>query len=228
MSQKDTSADMSSGTAQSVSAPQPKAPGRSERGRRIMIVVLIFLFLLLCSASYLLFRLVTPAGEIASSDEAEGITWVRSIYGWGSGVDEQLERPASVAIADDGSILVPNVTGNAQVYRFGADGSFDGSFVGSEGDGRVLFPTGVAVGPDGFIYVVQTTQENVLKLTPDGTETVMMLDVVEPSSIAVAEDMMVVGAKEGFAILDLDGVPIQIIGTGGFDDDQFDTVSGVA
>ena len=205
-----------------------KTNTKSTRGRRIMIVVLVFLFLLLCSASYLLFRLVTPAGEIASSEEAQGITWVRSIYGWGSGPDQQLVRPASVAIANDGSILVPSVEGNAQIHRFGADGSYDGAFAGSEGEGRVLFPTGITVGPDGSIYVVQTTQENLLKLTPDGAETVLMINVVKPSSVAVSEDRIVVGAKEGFAILDIEGTPIQVIGSGGFGEDQFDTVSGVA
>lgn len=216
-------------TKTAVDAEGPvSAPRRSKRGRRIMVVVLIFLFLLLCSASYLLVRLVTPAGEIATSEEAQGITWVRSIYGWGTGADQQLVRPASVGIASDGSILVPQVSGTAQVYRFNPDGTFDGSFAGSEGDGRVLFPTAVSVGPDGFIYVVQSTQENILKLTPDGQETVLGLDVAEPSSVAVSEDMIVIGAKAGFAILDTEGTPLQIIGSQGFEDDQFDTVSGVA
>lgn len=203
-------------------------PVKSTRGRRVMIVVLVFLFLLLCSASYLLFKLVTPSGDIATREEAQGITWVRSIYGWGPGADQQLTRPASVAIAGDGSILVPLVTGNAQIYRFGPDGIFQRSFAGSEGEGRVLYPTGVSVGPDGSIYVVQTTQENLIKLTPDGAETVFKINVVKPSAVAVDEDMIVVGAKEGFAILDTEGTPIQVIGTGGFGDDQFDTVSGVA
>ncbi|MHB1340839.1 MAG: NHL repeat-containing protein [Coriobacteriia bacterium] len=208
--------------------PRERTSAKSKRGRRIMVVVLVFLFLLLCSASYLLFKLVTPAGEIATSDEAGGITWVRSIYGWGPGPDQQLERPASVAIDGDGSILVPTVSGDARVYRFGPDGTFDDSFAGSEGEGRVLFPTGVTVGPDGSIYVVQGTQENLLKLTPDGAETLLKLGVVTPSAVAVADDRIVVGAKEGFAILDLEGTPIRIVGTGGVDDDQFDTVSGIA
>lgn len=205
-----------------------RGDGKSKRGRRIMVVVLIFLFLLLCSASYLLVRLVIPAGEIATSDEAGGITWVRSIYGWGTGPDQQLERPASVAIDGDGSILVPMVSGTAEVYRFRPDGTLQDFFAGSEGDGRVLFPTGVTVGPDNAIYIVQGTQENLLKLSPDGTETLFKLNVATPSAVAVSEDRIVVGAKEGFAILDSEGTPIQVVGTGGTGDDQFDTVSGVA
>ncbi len=201
---------------------------KSKRGRRLVTVILIFLFLLLCAASYFLLRLVVPAGDIATSDEAGGITWVRSIYGWGPGPDQQLSRPGAVAIAGDGTILVPQISGNAQVLRFNPDGSFDGSFDGGEDEGRILYPTGIRVGPDGAIYVVQTTQGNLLKLSPDGNETIFALDVVEPSSVAVAADRIVVGAKEGFAILDLDGTPVNVIGTGGFADDQFDTVSGVA
>jgi len=205
-----------------------RGSAKSKRGRRIMVVILVFLFLMLCSGSYLLFKLVAPAGDIATTEEAGGIEWVRSIYGWGPAPEQQLVRPAAVAVTGDGDILVPTVTGTSVIYRFNADGSLDDSFAGSEGDGRVLYPTAVTVGPDGFIYVVQTTQENILKLTPDGKETVMMLDVVKPSALAVTEDRMVVGAKEGFAILDLEGTPIDIIGTGGFDDGQFDTVSGIA
>jgi DNA-binding beta-propeller fold protein YncE len=228
MSDADLRADLDATTEETVNAAPARETTKSRRGRRMMAVVLVFLFLLLCSASYLLVRLVTPAGEIASVEEAQGITWVRSIYGWGESPDQQLQTPASVAIAGNGDILVPSVSGTSVVYRFGPEGTFIDSFFGSEGEGRVLFPTGVTVGPDGFIYVVQGTQENLLVLTPDGTETVLQLDVEAPSAVAVSEDRIVVGAKKGFAILDIEGTPIRIVGSGGFDEDQFDTVSGVA
>lgn len=214
-------------TDEQVEYPE-RTPVKSQRGRRIVAIVLVFLFLLLCAASYLLIQLVRPAGEIASPAEAEGIEWIRSIYGWGTGPDEQLTRPASVAITSDGTILVPDLKDNAQVVRFNPDGTANGSFAGGEGEGRILFPTGIAVGPDDSIYIVQSTHENLLKLSPDGSENVFVLNVVKPSSVAVAEDKLVVGAKEGFAIIDPDGTPVSVIGTGGSDDDQFDTVSGVA
>lgn len=227
-----TEAERSSETgvmvADAETAVRDRRAVKSTRGRRTMVVILIVLALLFCSASYLLVRLVAPTGEIASSSEAKGITWIRSIYGWGPGPDQQLVNPASVAISGDGSIIVPTASGTAQVYRFTPNGALASVFAGSEGEGRVLFPTGVSVGPDGFIYIVQTTQENLLKLTPDGTETIFKVNVVEPTAVAVSRDKIVVGAKEGFAILDLEGTPIQIVGTGGKGDDQFDTVSGVA
>jgi len=201
---------------------------RSQRGRKIMTVLLVFLSLLLCSGSYLLLRFVQPSGEIATAEEAEGIEWVRSIYGWGDGPGEQLQQPASVAIARDGSILVPQVTGNAQIHRFGSDGAYRESFFGSEGEGRALFPTGIAVGPDDHIYIVQSTQENLLRLSPDGTETLLKVDIEQPTSVVASEDRIVVGAKAGFAILDMDGSPINVVGTAGFEEGQFDTVSGLA
>ncbi|MRR36451.1 hypothetical protein EG829_17620 [bacterium] len=191
-------------------------------------MILIFLFLLLCSASYLLLRLVKPAGEIASPGEASGIEWVRSIYGWGEGPNEQLTRPASVAIASDGTILVPDLKEAAQVVRFNPDGTPNGAFTGGQDENKILFPTSIGVGPDDSIYIVQGTHENIMKLSPNGDENIFTLDVVKPSAIAAAEDKLVVGAKEGFAIIDPDGTPISIIGTGGSADDQFDTVSGVA
>ena len=111
-----------------------------------MIVLLVFLALLLCSGSYLLLRFVQPAGEIATTEEAQGIDWVRSIYGWGDGPDQQLQNPASVAIDSSGRILVPSVVDTSQIYRFGADGGFVDSFFGNEAEGRVLFPTGFGRG----------------------------------------------------------------------------------
>lgn len=209
-------------------AEQARVSNRSQRGRKVMVVLLVFLFLLLCSASYLLLRFVQPAGDIARIEDAQGIEWVRSIYGWGTGSDQQLQQPAAVAFADDGSVLVPQVVGNSQVLRFGSDGNYRESFFGSEGEGRVLFPTGIAVGPDDHIYVIQSTQENLLKLSPDGTETLLKVDIQQPTAVAVSEDRIVVGAKAGFAILDSEGSPIKVVGTEGFDEDQFDTVSGIA
>lgn len=209
-------------------AEQARVSNRSQRGRKVMVVLLVFLFLLLCSASYLLLRFVQPAGDIARVEDAQGIEWVRSIYGWGTGSDQQLQQPAAVAFADDGSVLVPQVVGNSQVLRFGSDGNYRESFFGSEGEGRVLFPTGIAVGPDDHIYVIQSTQENLLKLSPDGTETLLKIDIQQPTAVAVSEDRIVVGAKAGFAILDSEGSPIKVVGTEGFDEDQFDTVSGIA
>lgn len=209
-------------------AEQARVSNRSQRGRKVMVVLLVFLFLLLCSASYLLLRFVQPAGDIARVEDAQGIEWVRSIYGWGTGSDQQLQQPAAVAFADDGSVLVPQVVGNSQVLRFGSDGNYRESFFGSEGEGRVLFPTGIAVGPDDHIYVIQSTQENLLKLSPDGTETLLKVDIQQPTAVAVSEDRIVVGAKAGFAILDSEGSPIKVVGTEGFDEDQFDTVSGIA
>lgn len=209
-------------------AEQARVSNRSQRGRKVMVVLLVFLFLLLCSASYLLLRFVQPAGDIARVEDAQGIEWVRSIYGWGTGSDQQLQQPAAVAFADDGSVLVSQVVGNSQVLRFGSDGNYRESFFGSEGEGRVLFPTGIAVGPDDHIYVIQSTQENLLKLSPDGTETLLKVDIQQPTAVAVSEDRIVVGAKAGFAILDSEGSPIKVVGTEGFDEDQFDTVSGIA
>ncbi len=215
-------------TAAAVRAEVRPTGVRSGRGRKIMIVLLVFLALLLCSGSYLLLRFVQPAGEIATTEEARGIEWVRSIYGWGDGPGEQLQQPASVAIDSTGRILVPSVVDTSQIYRFGADGGFVDSFFGNEAEGRVLFPTGLAVGPDDSIYVVQGTQGNLLKLTPDGQQTLLQVDVDAPTAIAVTDDRIIVGAKAGFAILDMEGSPIEIIGAQGFEEEQFDTVSGVA
>lgn len=200
---------------------------RSTRGRRVMVVVLIFLLFLLLIAGYFLMKLVRPAGDIATGDSAAGIEWVRSIYGWGPTAAEQLNRPGTVGIAPDGTIIVPDMKTNTEVIRFNPDASYAGSFHGSDDD-RILFPTAIDFGSDGSMYIVQTTHDNLLKVSPDGRETIFKLGVDDPASVAVTDDRIVIGAREGFAILDSEGRQLNVIGSLGAGDDQFDNVGGIA
>jgi serine/threonine-protein kinase len=88
-----------------------------------------------------------------------------------------LRNPVAVAVAPDGVLYVADYYGQ-QVRRVGTDGvitNFAG--VGAGGDGfdgtsgealriELGYPTAVAVGPDGVVYV--STDTNILKITSDG------------------------------------------------------------
>lgn len=198
----------------------------SRRGRRILGLVLVVLLLLLSLATFLLFRLLDPPGEAPVAGELLGIEWVRSIYGMSVAPEDQFSRTAAAVPGSDGSLHITDATHNA-IMRFTPDGRYIESFRGPDADPLVV-PGRLAVGPDGKIYVVETQNDRVRVLNPDGSY-IGTFSVPKPASIAVSEDKIVVGSVNGFAILDpTDGSPVNVIGSRGQADYQFDYVHGVA
>lgn len=198
---------------------------KSRRGRRALSLVLIVLILLLGLATYLLFRLMTPPGGAVTGDDAAGITWVRSIYGTGEGINQQFDRTTSAVPDADGNIWVTDAI-NQSLMGFTPDGRYIRSISGTE-EMPMYVPSRSAVGPDGRYYVCETQLDVVRVLDADGNDAGSFA-IPKPVSIAVSEDRIVVGAIMGFAILDLEGNPIKVIGERGQGENQFDYVHGVA
>lgn len=85
----------------------------------------------------------------------------------------QFDSPRGMAFGPDGSLYVVDMR-NARVQQFAADGTFVRQF-GSLGHGDGQFwreasrgPTGIAVGPDGSVYVADTWNYRIQKFTADG------------------------------------------------------------
>ncbi|MCB0247776.1 MAG: TIGR03663 family protein [Anaerolineae bacterium] len=111
------------------------------------------------------------------------------IIGFGQGVsDGQLNTPRNMAVAADGTIYVAD-SGNHRIQAFAADGTPlrswgtscelytdgqpgcvdpDGSGPLQVGDGQMREPWGIAIGPDGNIYVADTWNHRVIVFDPDG------------------------------------------------------------
>lgn len=204
---------------------------RVQRTRRILIAVLVVLVVLLLIASYALLQIFQPVGKVATPAQSQGVTWVRSIYGWGNGPDQQFWGPQGVAIGPDGTIWV-TTQGQNRVVGFNPDGSFNAMlYQGPAGDPRYpnsfTYPVAVAVDPSGLIYIADQPRSTVWVVSRDN-KIVRSIFVPTPSALAVTNDRLVVGSGSGFVIMTPTGQVVKLLGTQGRGIDQFDGVRGLA
>ena len=96
----------------------------------------------------------------------------RFVTRWGlrGSAPGELEFPQGVAFAPDGTLVVSD-SGNGRIQRFTIDAAGNGrrpQVLGAPGDGAGLFdtPTGVAVTPDGTVWVADTVNNLVQRLDP--------------------------------------------------------------
>ncbi len=163
------------------------------------------------------------------------------------GVDAgQFTSPRSMAIAPDGSIYVAD-SGNNRIEHFKADGTFINMW-GSLGDvssgaapgGTFKEPWGIAVGPDGSVYVADTWNFRIQKFSADG-EFITMWGVAGqaetpdafwgPRGLAVDKNGHVYVTDTGnkrVVVFDGNGNFIAQFGSAGVGDGQFDEPVGLA
>ena len=197
----------------------------SRRTRAILITVLILLLLLLCGVGGFLYRLLNPSAG-TTAKEAAGITWIRSIYGWGPAANQQFVNPNDAAVGPGGTIWVADPNGS-RVEKFRPDGSFIGFVNGSRFTGEPFRqPSRLAVDPDGILYVADIANASLTIM--DGNRKLVATPIPGLTCVDVSDTMVVIGSRSGFAILDKDGNVKTIVGTKGTGDMQFDTVGGVA
>jgi RHS repeat-associated protein len=92
----------------------------------------------------------------------------------------QLSQPTSLALGPDGSLYIAD-HGNWRIRRIGPDGIIStvagigvGATCSAAGDGgpatlaRLCAPEGIAVGEDGSVYIADTANSRIRRVTPDG------------------------------------------------------------
>lgn len=84
--------------------------------------------------------------------------------------DAHFNMPTDVAVAADGTFYVSDGYGNGRVLRFAADGTLLGSWGQlGVGPGQFITPHGIAIGPEGNVYVADRGNARVQSFSPEGT-----------------------------------------------------------
>jgi len=134
----------------------------------------------------------------------------------------------AVAVARDGTVYVAD--GTDRIDRFAADGTLLNSFGRSGSDvGEFNFGPGgrndsgagggIAIGPDGMVYVADTRNDRVQRFAPDGSNPVVIVPkggVLRPQGLAVAGSRLIVADdwRHRLAIFDTGGKLMRSVGTG--------------
>ncbi len=111
--------------------------------------------------------ITTVAGTGASGYSGDG----------GSATQAQLGYPTGIALGPDGSLYIADA-GNNRVRRVGPDGIITTvagtGALGHGGDGgpatqaQLGYPTGIALGPDGSLYIADRNNSRIRRVGPDG------------------------------------------------------------
>lgn len=119
-----------------------------------------------------------PAGlpariELAAGDGHRG---VRD----GSIADARFDDPFGIAVAADGTVFVADGGMSNRIRRLRPDGrvdtlagSLEGFLDGSGADARLHTPSGLAIDPHGTLYVADTGNHAIRRITPDGVVTTL-------------------------------------------------------
>jgi streptogramin lyase len=135
-----------------------------------LVAVLIVLTLLVAAFFLFLVWATRPIGAPVASADLGGLTWVRSIYGYGEAPEQQFSGPTDVAVAPDGTIWAAD-PGYQRVLAFTPDGQSAGVIqpTGGEDDFHFVQPEGVGVGPDGHVFVAEFGLGRIFEFSPLGT-----------------------------------------------------------
>lgn len=169
------------------------------------------------------------------------------VFGALGAAEGQFDGPRGVAVGPDGSVYVTD-SRNHRVQQFTADGQFVRAWgrYGKVEDGTGLEggffnePWGIAVGPDGAVYVADLWNHRIQKFTADGQFIRMWGRFAQdgafdsfygPRAIAVDAAGRLYVADTGndrVVVFDSNGNGLDIIGTSGFEPGALDEPVGVA
>ncbi len=98
-------------------------------------------------------------------------------------------RPTNLAFAPSGDFYVSDGYGNARVHRFSADGTLIQSWgEPGTGPGQFMLPHGIAVHPDGRVFVADRENDRIQIFSADGTYLEEWHDTQRPTQLQITAD----------------------------------------
>jgi DNA-binding beta-propeller fold protein YncE len=198
----------------------------NRRTRRLLAAALAVLVLLMAGMGYFIVRTARPVGAPQAADLPAGITWIRSIYAWGTSADQMLTVPTDVAFGADGTVWT--LAGKHVIAGFTPDGQPRRVIrppVG-RGAGQVTSLEGIAVAEDGTIYVTDFGRNMVMVFSQEGAF-LREWGVQSPLSVDVRGERVAISAANGIALCETDGKLIAKWGGRGPEPGKVDLPHGI-
>jgi len=196
--------------------------------RTVLIAAIVILLAILIVMTLLLAKTVAPPG--VQMIEESGMTWVRSIYGFGPSADEQFAHPYSVAVGSNGDIYATDPE-RSRVLVFQRWGDFKRILhTGSGGKDVGMFqrPESIALDPQDNLYIADSWANKVIVFDLNGDYVREWQVPGQPRGIAVtADEVFVLGPGTVYVYSD-DGELLRQFGTRGKKPGQIDAYQGIA
>lgn len=205
-------------------APEQAAALSTSKSQKLLVITFVVLVILLAVVVWAVFAYL---GKGSGARDETGMTWIRSIYGFGN-TYEELTSPTGAAVDVGGASFWITDPGRQRLVHYGVNGQYKGQIYHKPNTaGALRQPADVAMDSDGLLYVVEPTYNVVRVYTADGKEK-GSFEVPGAQSIAVNNDYIVVGSNNGIAICDKQGNLQKLVGINGKGAQQFDKVNGIA
>lgn len=208
---------------------QPAVPNQTRWVLSIVVVLLLALLLVLVA---LFVNLLKPVGLPvgAPSAQSKEMTWVRSMYGFGPSVAEQLRSPSSVAIAPNGDVYATDPT-RGRIMIFSADGVPKGILISATpgvGEGQFARPEAIDIAENGDVFIADSSAKKVIVFNRN-KEFVREYPVDEMArGVYVADGKVYVLDVGHVIVFDIEGNRLSSFGTRGKQPGQIDGYQGIA
>jgi hypothetical protein len=123
----------------------------------------------------------SDTGYVGPQPGVSGSTLLDSIKG-----GPPFNRPTNLAFSPSGEFYVSDGYGNCKVHRYAADGTLIQSWgEPGLGPGQFKLPHGIAVHPDGRVFVADRENDRLQIFTPDGRHLETWEDVQRPTQLQI-------------------------------------------
>lgn len=197
--------------------------------RILLVAAILILSGVLAFLAWLFLELEPLAPVTVPEQQAEGMEWVRSIYGFGESIDEQLFAPSSVAVGPRGKIYVTDPS-RARVLVFDPTGEFRRIIhtgAGGVGEGQFIRPESIAVDDLNQLYIADSQASKIVVYDIDGNYLREWPILGQARGVDVVGDEVFVLSMGRVFVFDSLGTQLLEFGRRGSEPGQIDAYQGV-